>query len=179
MKLNEVFDGVKYELREVTEKDHAWLVELHNDPMVLHNLNDPSPITMEHHKKWWAARNEKKDQRLIFTVNGKRVGFTKFIQIDNVNRNCLLGADIHKDHRGKGYANMMWHLMLVYSFRGLGMWRVGLMTAEYNKIAQKVYEKVGFVAEGRLHQSLKRGDEYFDQITMYMIEPVYRSLHEQ
>lgn len=171
-------DGVKYELREVTDKDHAWLVELHNDPAVLHNLNDPTPITMEHHKAWWNSRNTKKDERYIFTVNGKRVGFTKFIQIDTVNKNCLLGADIHKDHRGKGYARIMWTLMLCYSFRCLGMWRVGLLTAEYNKIAQRVYKNVGFVEEGRQIQSLNRFGDYYDQIAMYMIEPMYRSLHE-
>jgi RimJ/RimL family protein N-acetyltransferase len=178
MNLTSVFNNVIYELREVTDEDHAWLVELHNDPIVLHNLNDPNPITMEHHTKWWSSRDTKKDERYIFTVNGQKVGFTKFIQIDHTNQNCLLGADIHKDHRGKGHAVIMWRLMLLYSFGPLGMWRVGLTTAEYNTIAQKVYRNVGFVEEGKLIQSLKRGNEYFDQLTMYMTEPMYRSLHE-
>lgn len=166
-----------YALREVDENnnDHDWLVELHNDPVVLHNLNDPNPITACSHRNWWFyGRNRSKDFRYIFTVDGVRVGFTKFIAVDKVNNNCLLGADIHKDHRGKGYANPMWRLMLEYSFDHLKMWRVGLLTASYNEIAQKVYRKVGFVEEGKQIQSLNRNGQYFDQICMYMTEPMYR-----
>lgn len=147
-----------------------FLVELHNDPVVLHNLTDPRPITIEHHLEWWAKIVNSSDQRrLIFTVGEDRVGFTKFYDIDQVNRSCILGADIHGDHRGKGYAKTMWSLMLDMAFTTLKLHRVCLTTAEYNLIGRRLYTGLGFKEEGRLTQSLYRDGKFYDQLGMYML----------
>ena len=103
-------------LREVNENDHEWLIELHNDPEVLKNLTNPSPITLESHLKWWNSLNREKEKRYIFCDNETRIGFCKIYQVDQVNKNCVLGADIHKQHRGKGFAKQMWQLMLQKCF---------------------------------------------------------------
>lgn len=156
-------------LREVTEEDHNWLVDLHNDPIVLRNLTNPAPITIEQHMNWWGkVKLDTSQKRKIFEVDSKRVGFTKFYNIDTINQNCVLGADIHKDFRGKGFANVMWLLMLDYC-KSIGMHRVSLTTAEYNDIGQKVYKKIGFIEEGKLTSSLYRDGKFFDQICMYKI----------
>jgi len=158
------------QLRGVLATDHEWLVDLHNDPDVLKNLTNPEPITMSQHMTWWeATRNNPRQLRLIFTVDNKPVGFTKFYDIDRVNKNCVLGADIHRDHRGKGYAKDMWAMMLNVSFFSLQMQRVSLTTAEYNVIGQRVYKGLGFKEEGRLVKSLYRDGQFYDQICMYML----------
>lgn len=154
--------------------DHRWLVELHNDPLVLHNLTDPNPITMNSHMRWWNGLNEKRDARKICVSGKTRIGFCKFIGIDTWNRNCLLGADIVKEQRGKGLAKPMWSLMLDYAFEVLEMDRVGLTTAEYNEIGQKVYRGLGFQEEGRLVKSLYRDGAYHDQICMYLLKEDWR-----
>ena len=158
------------QLRAPLPDDHRWLVDLHNDPEVLRNLTHPEPITMEQHLAWWeSTRINPKQLRLVFTVEGERVGFTKFYDIDRTNHNCALGADIHKDHRGKGYAKSMWAMMLNVSFMALQMHRVSLTTATYNNIGQRVYRGLGFQEEGRLTQSLFRDGVFHDQICMYML----------
>ncbi len=158
------------DLREVNDDDHEWLVELHNDPVVLYNLTNPKPVELHEHKRWWKGiKNSNTEVRLVFTVNGVRAGFCKFYQIDRNNFSCVLGADLHKDFRGRGLATPMWHLMLEACFGGWDLHRVSLTTAEYNKVAQRVYKKVGFKEEGRLVQSLKRGETYYDQIAMYLL----------
>ena len=50
----------KFDLVEVRDNDHEWLVELHNDPLVLHNITNPSPITLENHIMWWKNLNTNK-----------------------------------------------------------------------------------------------------------------------
>lgn len=158
-------------------EDHAWLVELHNDPIVLRNLTNLRPITLRGHLDWWARVSaDPTERRLLFEVDGQRVGFTKFYGIDRDNRCCVLGADIHKDHRGKGLAKAMWTMMLDVCFSpALEMHRVGLTTAEYNHVAQRVYRDLGFMVEGRLTCSLYRDGKYWDQICMYMTEADWRS----
>ena len=158
------------ELRPVCEGDHEWLVELHNDPEVLRNLRNPTPITISDHRSWWNQISKNTKQlRLIFTVDGERVGFVKFCDLDFVNNNCEIGADIHKDHRGKGYAKFMWTLMLEKCFGEFAFHRVVLCTASFNRIALSVYSKLGFEVEGRQHEILFRDGTYHDGVWMYML----------
>tara|TARA_A100001515_G_scaffold48827_1_gene38603 strand:+ start:358 stop:867 length:510 start_codon:yes stop_codon:yes gene_type:complete len=160
----------KYSLRDVTNDDHKWLVSLHNDPKVLFNMTNPAPITLESHMRWWATIDNRKQIRKIFCVNGERVGFAKFYNVDIINKNCVLGGDIEKSHRGNGYAKHMWNLMLSECYNKLKMYRVSLTTAEYNKIGKRVYDNIGFQEEGRLVKSLFRDGQYYDQICMYHLK---------
>jgi len=155
-----------FNLRDVSDNDHEWLVELHNDPAVLRNITNPSPITLKSHLKWFKHLS-KNQLRKIFCVNDSRVGFCKFYSVDNHNHNCVLGADIHKDYRGHGYAKHMWRLMLEHCFEELQLYRVSLTVAEYNVRAIHIYTKMGFIEEGRLIKSLLRDGTYYDQVCMY------------
>jgi|SRR5581483_397299 len=159
-----------YSLRNVLDNDHEWLVGLHNDEEVLHNLTDPRPITLESHLQWWRSLDSNKQIRKVFCFDGTRAGFTKFYAIDQPNKNCVLGADLHRDFRGKGLAKHMWTLMCRFCFEDLGLHRVSLTTASYNQRAQHVYRALGFSEEGRLIESLYRNGEYHDQICMYLLK---------
>lgn len=157
-------------LRTVEERDHRWLIELHNDADVLRNLTNPVPVEPRDHYSWWASvRNDPRQQRMVFQVAGTPVGFTKFYDIDLENSNCVLGADIHRDFRGKGLAKHMWRLMLDRCFNDMGLHRVSLSTAEFNLIGQRVYTNLGFKPEGRLTQSLCRDGKFYDQILMHLL----------
>ncbi len=159
-----------YYLRPIEDGDHPFLVELHNDPAVLHNLTHPEPITMEQHLRWWErTKNDRRQPRLVFVADGKRAGLTKFYDYDAMNQTIVLGADIHKDFRGRGLAKYMWTLMLDRCFDGFRVHRVGLTTAEYNTIGQRVYRNLGFKEEGKLIQSLCRDGKFHDQLCMYLL----------
>lgn len=165
-----------FDLKEVSSNDHQFLVDLHNDPVVLHNLTNNEPITLEQHIKWWdRIIHSNTELRLIFTVDGCNAGFTKFYSIDHANHCCVLGADLHKEYRGKGYAKPMWTLMLDRCFNDLNLHRVSLTTASYNLIAHKVYKNLGFKEEGRLTESLLRDGVYHDQIAMFLLRKDWRS----
>ena len=161
----------QYYLRPIEDDDHPFLVELHNDPQVLHNLTHPEPITMEQHLRWWErTKSDRRQLRLMFVADGKKAGLTKFYDYDAMNRTIVLGADIHKDFRGQGLAKFMWTLMLERCFEGFLVHRVSLTTAEYNGVGQRVYRRLGFKEEGRLKESLLRDGTFHDQLCMYMTE---------
>lgn len=161
----------QYYLRPVEDDDHPFLVELHNDPEVLRNLTHPEPITMDQHLRWWERqKSDRRQLRLIFVADGKRAGVAKFYDYDAWNRTIVLGADIHKDFRGKGLAKFLWTMMLERCFDGFRVHRCGLTTAEYNRVGFHVYSKLGFKEEGRLYESLFRDGKFYDQICMYMTE---------
>ena len=161
---------MNFSLRDIEENDHEWLVELHNDPVVLHNVTNPKPITLKEHLSWFKSLNSNKELRKIFYIDNDRAGFCKFYFLDHVNKNCMLGADLHKDYRGKRLAKEMWRLMLSYCFDSMGFHRVSLTTSEYNSIAIRVYEGLGFQCEGRYTEALYRDGKYHDQVCYYMLK---------
>jgi len=158
-----------FSLRNVKNDDHEWLVELHNDPMVLKNITNPNIISLEHHNEWWKSIDNIKEIRKIFCVNKDRAGFCKFYKIDKVNNNCVLGADLHSSYRGKHFSKYMWNLMLDFCFNQNHLNMVYLTTAEYNTIAINLYRSLGFKDAGLIPQSLYRDGKYYDQICMYML----------
>lgn len=161
---------VNMKLRQVADGDHEFLTDLHNDPEVLVNMTHPEPITLDQHFAWWRGiKDDPKQLRLVFEVDGLRTGFTKFYDIDPHNGCCVLGADIHKAYRGSGYAKFMWTLMIERCFNDMSLHRVSLSTAGYNAIGQRVYRSLGFREEGRLIESLYRDGKYHDQLLMYML----------
>lgn len=157
-------------LRAVNDNDHEFLVDLHNDPVVLYNITNPQPITLSQHLSWWKkVSHDRRQLRLIFEVDNQQAGFCKFYDINHVNQNCVLGADLAIQFRNRGLAKYMWQLMLITAFKGLQLHRVSLTTAEYNTVAQHVYKGLGFKEEGRLIQSLFRDGRYYDQLLMYLL----------
>jgi|SaaInlStandDraft_2_1057019.scaffolds.fasta_scaffold16933_4 RimJ/RimL family protein N-acetyltransferase len=156
-----------FSLRDVSDDDHPWLVNLHNDPAVLRNVTNPLPITLSDHMMWWGTIDGKKEIRKIFFLENEKIGFCKFYKIDKINKNCILGADIHKQHRGKGYSKSMWQMMMNFCYKEMNLERISLTTADFNKIAQKVYLDLGFVEEGKMFKSLIREGTFYDQICMY------------
>ena len=165
---------MKFSIENIKGEDHDWLVELHNDPEVLFNLTNPKEISMEEHMNWWNNLDLKKNKRLIFKIDGVNAGFVKVYNIDFINKNCVLGADLHNDFRGKKLSKFMWKLLLDYVFHEIeGIHRASLTTAEYNEPAKKLYRNLGFVEEGRLVQSLFRNNKFYDQICMYILKENY------
>jgi RimJ/RimL family protein N-acetyltransferase len=160
----------RFKLRYVTDSDHVWLCELHNDPLVLNNVTHPESITLDQHMSWWQkVSNDSGQLRFVFTVDDVAAGFVKFYDVDHTNMNCVLGADLHKSFRGEGLAKEMWRLMLDFAFNQLWLYRVGLTTASFNHIAKRTYDKLGFIEEGKLTNSLFRDGKFHDQIMMYML----------
>ena len=166
-----------FNLRGVTSEDHEFLVELHNDPVVLKNLTHSTPIKMGQHLAWWeTVRTNPKQARLIFTVDEERAGFAKFYDIDTGNRCCVLGGDIHESFRGRGYAKYMWSLMLSRCFDDWNLNRVSLTTAAYNEVARYVYTRLGFKEEGKLEQSLWRNGSFHDQVAMRLLKSEWEAM---
>lgn len=157
-----------------TIEDHKFLVNLHNDPLVLKNITNPKPITLADHQDWWMhiVANQHIQQRFMFLIDSVPAGFVKFYDIDQANKNCVLGADLHKDFRGKGFAKFMWKMMLEHCFseEKLNLHRVSLTTASFNTVAQRVYLNLGFIEEGRKIHSLFRDNTFYDEICMYLLK---------
>ncbi|MCG5436294.1 GNAT family N-acetyltransferase [Micromonospora foliorum] len=58
-----------------------------------------------------------------------------------------------------------------HGFERLCLHRISLEVFAFNPRARRVYEKVGFVAEGVLRQVLRDGDDWVDATVMSILAP--------
>jgi len=70
------------------------------------------------------------------------------------------------DMRGKGYGTEAIHLLLRHAFEKLNLHRVSLGVRADHAQAIRVYEKSGFVVEGRLREEFLRSGKWYDAVRM-------------
>ncbi|MFJ4220264.1 GNAT family N-acetyltransferase [Curtobacterium luteum] len=71
--------------------------------------------------------------------------------------------------RGRGYGTEAGRAVVTWAFDVVGLHRVSLEVYAFNPAAQRSYEKIGFVVEGRAREVLRDGDGWVDAITMGML----------
>lgn len=91
-------------------------------------------------------------------------------------RNAWLAIGIgEREFWSHGYGTDAMHLILGFAFRELNLHRVTLGTFEYNPRAIRVYEKIGFVHEGRSRGSIRRDGKRWDNISMGILSSEWQA----
>ena len=129
------------------------------------------PLNLEDLKAYLASNNDL--FLAIFDLEDHHVGNIQLSRVDHIHRNAEFGMILAKNEMGKGYATSASKLVLGHAFEVLNLHRIYLSVAEQNKNAVKLYERLGFVAEG-IEKELHRWNfEYHDYIRYRMLESEY------
>lgn len=80
----------------------------------------------------------------------------------NASGSQALGISLAAEHQGKGYGTEAVRWVLDWAFHFGNLHRVELGVLEYNLGARRVYERVGFVLEGRRREVTFSGGRYWD-----------------
>ena len=78
--------------------------------------------------------------------------------------------DIQSEYQGKGYGTEAIQWALNWAFQMAGLHRVNVACFEYNPGAARLYEKLGFVLEGRKRQALWFHGRWWDLIELGVLE---------
>lgn len=81
-----------------------------------------------------------------------------------------IGIDIVPEYQGKGYGGEAIRWALDYAFRRAGLHRVRIRAFEWNEGAIKLYEKLGFVYEGKERKALWHEGRWWDGFEMSMLD---------
>lgn len=155
------------ERADVNERYLSWL----NDPEVNRFIDAAQfPQTIEKLERYVAAV-EASPTDVMFAIvtkdDDRHIGNIKLGSIHWVHRHADLGLLIgEKAAWGRGHGVDATRLLLRYAFRHLNLHKVTLWVNTENPGAQRVYEKAGFVVEGR-HRSHSFVDgRYLDSLSM-------------
>lgn len=167
----------------VLEQDAPALREMLQDPEVLmltgavHGLGELPQWDDESEERflaWYGSRNEQRD-RLDLAVadraSGSCVGEVVLNDLDAGNHSCGFRVALGPGGRDRGLGTEAVRMIVGYGFERLGMHRISLEVYAFNPRARRVYEKVGFVADGVLRDALRWDGRWIDAFVMSILAP--------
>jgi len=154
------------ELTPIREDDLAFLNEVRNEaaPEYLH---DSRTFTLEETTNWF---KNTKPKFWIIWYGGHRIGYFRTSNYSETNRNIYIGADLHKDFRGKGLAYESYCRFMPILFKELNLHKISLEVLGTNTRAIKLYEKLGFKIEGKKRDEVLKDGVWVDSIIMSIFE---------
>ena len=102
------------------------------------------------------------------------LGFVSLSEIDTTHRSAEFSIMIDPKRKGQGYGEDALKEILKYGFKCLNLHRIWGETFDYNIGAQKLFEKVGFLNEGRSKKAYYKNGEYVDSIHYAMLKENFK-----
>ncbi|EAW11081.1 GNAT family N-acetyltransferase [Aspergillus clavatus NRRL 1] len=88
---------------------------------------------------------------------GTPIGFVALFDLHpealGIHRDAFLAISLAEPYRNKGHGTEAMNFALDFAFRRANLHRVALEAFSFNKRALRVYQKVGFVVEGRMREN--------------------------
>ena len=166
-------------LRAIQEKDLLLLNQLINDPEInKKTVGESKPVTMKQQYEWFKGLKDSKDIRFIVADDDDNaLGTCIICEVDNNNKNCEIGIKLARSAQGKGIGTEAIKRAVDYAFRHLNMHRIYARILEDNIASRKLFEKIGFVFEGKQRQAVFKNGKYNDLCLYGLLEEDY--LHER
>ncbi|QDP98568.1 GNAT family N-acetyltransferase [Microlunatus elymi] len=125
-------------------------------------------------RQWYGSRNDQVDRldlAIIDRDHDRLVGEVVLNDLDPGNESCSIRILIGPAGRNRGLGTEAMRLMVDHAFGTTQLHRLELEVYAFNPRAQRVYQKLGFVHEGRRRAALMFDGERIDAITMSILRP--------
>lgn len=152
-------------IRRITLADLQDRVAWMNNPKVYKSMHFELPVLLENTVKWF-ENNKNNDKRadVCFEEGGILVAFGGLTTIDPVLKKAELYVFVYPNAQKSGIGTRATKLLCEYGFNELNLHKIYLLTNEDNIAAIRVYEKCGFVLEGRHRDEYLADGEYKDRL---------------
>ena len=167
-----MLEGKNITLRPLRMTDWKKTIQWRNNVTIKKMaMMHPFPITEMVEKKWYEdILKSTSDKTVYFTIIQKDdtpIGFVKLYNINYTHKNCALGIVIgESEEQSKGYGKEAMELIIEYAFNTLNLNKITVEVVENNYKALSLYERLGFIEEGRMKQQYYMGAEYLDILIM-------------
>jgi len=170
-----VLSGETVVLRPVIADDAVDMLEVLADGDVLRLTGSHgtlSPDDVEPMRQWYGSRADHEDRLDLAAVDrasGRYVGEVVLNELDPNNNSCSFRIALGATGQNRGLGTEATRLVLGYAFERVGLHRISLEVYSFNSRARRVYEKVGFQAEGVLRDALLWEGQRFDAHVMSIL----------
>ena len=169
--------GEHIRLRAPDRSDLPLFVNWLNDPEVREGLIISLPLSMDEEETWYEnmLKRPAPEHPMVIEIRQPEdrwlpVGNCGFHNIDWRTRSADVGIFIgEKACWNQGYGTEVMRQLLRHGFNTLNLNRIALEVYETNPRAIRVYEKAGFVHEGRKRQAMYKDGSYLDVLLMSVL----------
>ena len=160
-------------LTSLNEADLPILFQWINDRELVELSSTFKPVAVEDHRRWFDGIQKRPDTR-IFAIRLKDdpalIGTCQLLNINNTERSAELQIRIgDRAARGRGIGTEAVRQLVAFGFGELKLHRISLHVFVTNSIAQRAYEKVGFVCEGVTQAAASIGGKPVDAQAMAIV----------
>jgi len=152
-------------IRKITKDDLPIRVEWMNNPKIYSSMHFDLPVLLEKTVIWFENnQNNSLRSDVCFIENNEIVAFGGLTSIDNALKKAELYIFVNPYIQRSGIGTKATKLLCQYGFAELKLHKIFLLTNEDNIAAIKVYQKCGFVLEGRHRDEYLIDGEYKDRL---------------
>ncbi|HOA72351.1 MAG TPA: GNAT family protein [Phycisphaerae bacterium] len=175
------YEGQRIYLRPLELEDELLLRKFVNDPANWRFLRNVQPLNGVREREWIESLG-KSGTDYVFGITLKQgdrlIGVAGLHQVNWVNRSAVFGINIgDTTQQGRGYGREATQLVLRYAFEELNLNRVELSVYADNWRAIRLYQKVGFVAEGCARQARYSNGRYQDEYRFGILRSEWEALY--
>ncbi|KAG1729939.1 acyl-CoA N-acyltransferase [Suillus lakei] len=167
-------------LRSYVESDLDDLLRLWNDPLVQPFVTNDN-VTLLGPKFKETLRNQMEQATfgaiIALKETGEFMGQGLVSILEPKNRDGTFGICLLPKFWSNGYGTEATKFMIDYSFKWFGLNRLSLGVFANNARAIAVYEKLGFVMEGRKRQAVWMDNRWEDVLTMGILRDEWERQH--
>lgn len=169
-------------LRALEQSDLELCYKWHNDQSLYELLGGPFRFVSKQAVQAWLDRKatfltDEINLAICVKESDKHVGNLYLHQINWIIRHARLEIFIgDSEERSKGYGQSAMRQLLFYAFRDLGLKKIYLDVLADNHAAIHIYEKSGFMIEGRLRNQVFKQGIWKDMTIMGICAEDYTAL---
>jgi RimJ/RimL family protein N-acetyltransferase len=145
---------------------------IQDDPEVLRLTGSHAVFGRERIEEWLATRadhHDRADWAAVRIADGAFLGEAVINQLDPDNASANYRILLGSAHHGLGYGTEITRLVVDHALDVAGLHRLSLGVFDFNPRARRVYEKCGFVLEGRLRDVLHWDGRWHDELVMSVL----------
>ncbi len=181
-------EGERTRLRPALADDARRFLAWINDPEIAHYLGGPAfQFSVAAERAFVESHLENDWDHGIFLVIEATdrpapvpIGTLDLRQLDPIARRGTVGMEIgERDYWSRGFGSDALRTLCRFAFDELDLHRIELTVAAFNPRAQRAYEKVGFVVEGRLREHRYAAGRYHDTLVMGLLCDDFRAREEE
>jgi RimJ/RimL family protein N-acetyltransferase len=173
-------EGERVVLRRHVRENLAAFQRWYADPEVARLTRyQEGPMRPDEIERFFAVRAlgpEALAMAIHVRAGDRLIGSCAFSQLDADNGSVLFHITIGEhDAWGRGYGSEATALMVDHAFGVLGLHRVALSVFAFNERALRAYARVGFTAEGRSREAIRRDGRWWDEVHMSVLAPEWQA----
>lgn len=165
--------GERVRLRAVATADAERLWRWHNDAEVMRWMHAPYPTSLDEVERELAQRQANSHASLTLMIDDEQGLTVGIVALRGAEPESGCGKlDIYLGEReswGRGLATDTMRTVCRHAFKKMNLHRVELCVADGNDAARKLYERLGFVTEGRKREVHYRDGAWCDELMMGLL----------